>query len=328
MHTAASGRPAHHGPDGFRNVPYHKRHGGLGFLKWRLGLGPKETVPKGSSKQSPYSPDVVAPDLGRVNNPARDKAQITWIGHTTFLIQIQGQNFLTDPVFSDRCSPVSFSGPKRLAQPGVPFEKLPNISAVLISHDHYDHLDAPTVKRLADKTRFLVPLRLREWFAKRHVPNVEELDWWQSTAVKGLRLHCVPAVHFSGRKPWGRNQTLWCGWVIEGRSEKVYFAGDTGYGPCFKDIGKRLGPMRVSIIPIGQYLPRWFMRPVHVNPEEAVRIHQDVRSQHSIGSHWGTFKLAAEPMAEPPLRLGQARKEAGIEDSRFVVLRIGETRSF
>ena len=325
---ASPDRPAHHGPQGFRNVPHHVQHGARGFLKWKLGLGPKEEGQCPLAPGGPYEPEVAAPDLDRISNPAADKVQITWIGHSTFLIQLEGQNILTDPVFSDRCSPLPFVGPKRVAPTGLPFDKLPRISAVLISHDHYDHLDAPTVKRLAGKTRFFVPLGLEKWFANKGIPNVTELDWRQSSSVDPLRVHCVPAVHFSGRKPWGRNQTLWCGWVIESRLGNVYFAGDTGYGPRFKEIGKRFGPMRVSMIPIGQYLPRWFMRPVHANPADAVKIHQDVRSQHSIGCHWGTFKLAAEPMGEPPLRLGQARKEAGIEDSRFVVLKIGETRSF
>jgi N-acyl-phosphatidylethanolamine-hydrolysing phospholipase D len=171
-----------------------------------------------------------------------------------------------------------------------------------------------------------VPLNVRRWFTTRGIRNVIECDWWDTHAEKGMRFHCVPAQHFSGRAPWSdRNKSLWCGWVIDAPEGRVYFAGDTGYGPLFREIGARLGPMRLSLIPIGAYSPRWFMRGVHVDPAEAVQIHRDVRSQRSIGMHWGTFRLTSEPPAEPPIYLAHAAAAAGLAAGEFSVLRFGET---
>jgi N-acyl-phosphatidylethanolamine-hydrolysing phospholipase D len=241
---------------------------------------------------------------------------------------MDGVNILTDPIFNDRSSPFSFGGVKRLAPPGLKFEDLPPIHVVLISHNHYDHLDEHTIKRLGNRPKYLLPLGLARWFKKRKLDNLIELDWWQSLSWAGLKFHSVPAQHFSGRTPFDRNKTLWSGWVAEGKKEKIFFAGDTGYSQSFKKIGERFRPIAVSLIPIGAYRPRWFMKPVHVDPPEAVRVHQDTNSRRSIASHWGTFKLSDEPLGEPPVYLKKALKEAGVEENSFLTMKFGETLLF
>jgi N-acyl-phosphatidylethanolamine-hydrolysing phospholipase D len=323
-----AGLPAHHTPKGFRNLYSNSNRGFGDLLKWQLGLGPHEP-PNISPNEIPfYQPAVVEPELSRIKNPDPDQIQITWVGHSTFLIQMDGVNILTDPVFNDRSSPLPFWGIKRLVAPGIRFEDLPSVHIVLISHNHYDHLDKVTIERLANRPNYLLPLGLARWFKKRKIDNLIELDWWQSASLLGLKFHSVPIQHFSGRSPFDRNETLWSGWVVEGKTGRIFFAGDTGYSPVFKEIGERFGSMRISLIPIGAYRPRWFMAPVHVNPPEAIRIHQDTHSQQSIASHWGTFKLSDEPVGEPPLYLEKALKEAGIDKNKFLMMKFGETLSF
>ncbi|NIR52743.1 MBL fold metallo-hydrolase [candidate division KSB1 bacterium] len=318
--------PAHHTPDGFRN-PYNRADRGFGeFLLWQLGRGPDEPQPIPPERIPEYQPKIVQPDIEVLKKPDFAKIQITWIGHASFLVQVAGVNVLTDPIFSERCSPFSFVGPKRFAPPGIKFEDLPKIHTVVISHNHYDHLDEATIERLGNESRFFVPLGLAEWFRDRGITNVVELDWWQSASFSDLNFHCVPAQHFSGRTPFDRNATLWAGWVIESKIGNIFFAGDTGYSPHFQEIGARFQPIKVTMIPIGAYSPRWFMGPVHVNPPEAVRVHQDVRSQLSIGMHWGTFKLSDEPPAEAPIYLQEALEKAGVDSESFIVMKFGETR--
>jgi N-acyl-phosphatidylethanolamine-hydrolysing phospholipase D len=319
--------PPHHTPDGFRN-PHQDSDRGFGaFLRWQLGLGPKENPPLPPEEVPSFKPASTPPDLNRINHPDPDQIQITWLGHSTFLIQVEGTNILTDPVFSDRVSPFSFGGLKRLAAPGLRLDELPRIHAAVISHNHYDHLDAPTIDRLGHTVTYFVPLGLGEWLSKRRIEKVLELDWWQSSEWKGIRFHSVPIQHFSGRGFFDRNKTLWSGWIIESKRGKIFFAGDTGYSPVFKEIGDRFKPIRVSIIPIGAYRPRWFMRPVHVDPPEAIMIHKDTLSERSIASHWGTFKMADEPPGEPPLYLRRSLKEAGVREEEFILMNVGETLS-
>jgi N-acyl-phosphatidylethanolamine-hydrolysing phospholipase D len=210
----------------------------------------------------------------------------------------------------------------------VAIKDLPKIDAVIVSHNHYDHLDSDTVKALGNAPRYFVPPGSKLWLKERGITNVQELDWWEWADLRGLRFHAVPAQHFTNRTLFDRNEALWAGWVIETPVGKIFFSGDTGYAPLFQEIGKRLGPMRLSFIPIGGYSPRWFMKTMHVDPPEAVRIHQDVRSEQSVGMHWATFKLTDEPLSEPPVYLNKALKEAGISEERFIVMKIGETRVF
>jgi L-ascorbate metabolism protein UlaG (beta-lactamase superfamily) len=334
IHTTAQNKPAppdlsdHYGPNGFHNIYPIPDRGFGAFFRWRLGLFDKETPPIPSEEVPPYVPDIVSPDLNRIRHPDPDKIQVTWIGHSAFLIQVDGLNILTDPIFSERGSPVSFLGPKRQALPGVPFDSLPPIDAVIISHDHYDHLDAPTIKRLGNKPKFFVALKVADHLKKWGTTNLVELDWWDTSIFDQMRFTSVPVQHFSSRSPFGFNQTLWTGWIIETKHGKIFFAGDTGYSPLFKEISKKVGSIRLSLLPIGAYRPRWFMKPMHLDPAEAVLAHQDLRSEQSIAMHWGTFKQTDEPLGEPPLYLKKVLKEQGIDESKFIVMKFGETRVF
>ncbi|MFZ5698814.1 MAG: MBL fold metallo-hydrolase [Pseudomonadota bacterium] len=320
-----------HGENWFRNNYNRDRRGVADFIRWmrdKRGLWP---APKRFPVDRPDSNWLA------VN---RSDSTLTWIGHVTFLFQHRGLNVLTDPVFSERASPLSFVGPKRYTPPAMHVDHLPPIDIVLISHNHYDHLDRDAVRHIArrneGRTRFLVPLRLAGWFRREGIDNVVELDWWDETLPLGEKpgsvgrnkvyAWFVPAQHFSGRGVNDRNATLWGGWVLEIDGFRLYFAGDTGYGKDFADIGAVFGGFDLSLIPIGAYEPQWLMGSVHVNPEDAVRIHRDVKSKHSIGMHWGTFILTDEPVDEPPRRLARARSDQGLADGDFVVMRHGEVR--
>ncbi len=309
----------HHRPGGFRNPHAHPRHGSGELLKWL----PKFLL---QPWQRPDFP-LRTPDLSAFDE-ARDA--LTWIGHSTFLVQWGGRRLLTDPVFGARASPIGFAGPRRLVPPALRIDQLPKPDLVLISHNHYDHLDEGSVRRLARRhptLTFVVPLGLKAWFAARGWHQVVELDWWQSAEVGGLRVHAVPAQHFSGRTARDRNRTLWCGFIVEDPAgRKLFFAGDTGYSPDFRDIGARFAPVDLALIPIGAYAPRWFMKAMHVDPDEAVQIHQDLQSRQSVAMHWGTFRLTEEPLDEPPQRLRAALAAAGVDEQRFWVLEHGETR--
>jgi L-ascorbate metabolism protein UlaG (beta-lactamase superfamily) len=255
-----------------------------------------------------------------------EKLRVTYINHATLLIQAGGLNILTDPHFSERCSPVQFAGPKRVHSPGVPFEELPKIDVVLISHDHYDHLDLPTIEKLVKRNQpqFFVGLGVKSRF--NHEANVTELDWWESTEVtQDLKIHFVEVQHFSGRLPWDRNSTLWGGFVIELAGHKIYFGGDSGYGGHYLRTYERFGHMDLSLLPIGAYAPRDFMGPVHVDPEQAVQAHQDLKSKKSIGMHFGTFQLTAEEIDEPLRLLKTETKKAGLAENSFITLKPGQS---
>jgi N-acyl-phosphatidylethanolamine-hydrolysing phospholipase D len=253
---------------------------------------------------------------------------ITWVGHATLLVQVDGLSVLTDPQWSARAGPTSWLGPARLGPPGVAFQDLPPIAAVVISHDHFDHLDLPTVKRLATThdPLFLVPLGLREWFRGNGMTHVEELDWWQEREYRGVRFVCVPAQHFSQRSLWDANRRLWASWAIVGSDRRLYFAGDTGYFAGFKEVARRLGPFDVAALPIGAYLPPEIMKRVHLTPEEAVRAFVDLEAKRMLAIHWGTFDLADEPLDEPPARMLAEVRRRDIDAGRAWILKVGETR--
>ncbi|MDJ0958657.1 MAG: MBL fold metallo-hydrolase, partial [Arenicellales bacterium] len=244
-------------------------------------------------------PQVTA-NLKMIHEPEQRKLQVTWIGHATTLIQYQGINILTDPVLSDRASPFSFAGPRRYTQPALHSGDLPTIHYVVISHNHYDSLDQATIEILGNEVTWLVPLKLKTWFINEGINNVIELDWWQSKTFEKTRFVATPTQHFSGRGLWDYAQTLWSSWVIQIDDKKIWFGGDTGYNDIqFKRIGHEHGPFDLGLIPIGAYEPRWFMKPMHVNPEEAVLLHKDINARFSIGIHWGTFRLSAEAIDAP-----------------------------
>lgn len=271
----------------------------------------------GGAKLVPYDPQALQ------KNPS-----ITWIGHSTMLVRMAGLTFLTDPIFSERASPVSFAGPARLVPPGVPLEELPPVDFVLLSHDHYDHTDLPSVQVLAKRgARFFVPLGLGE-LVRGVGGDVQELDWWETADIGDVRVHCVPAQHFAGRGLTDGNTRLWAGWVVEGNDRRFYHAGDTGYFPGFKKIGERLGPIDLAAIPIGAYSPASIMRFVHLDPKEAIQAGLDVGAKRIVGMHFGTFDLTDEPPDEPPrwFHLEARRRRLGVK--RAWTLNVGETRSW
>ena len=340
----------HHTPDGFRNhyvgavnKPFSE------FLRWQWESW-REGLPQSAQIPTPQ----LAPDLARIQGyqrsaPASNAGQsgsppaITWVGHASLLVQAGGLNVLTDPIFSERASPVQLFGPKRVVAPGVALAALPPVDVVIISHNHYDHLDRTSVLALHQKaleeggrTLFLVPLGLKPWFEALGIDSVVELDWWQQHTVRGVDFVLTPVQHWSARGVADRSATLWGGWAVLGRDLHWYFGGDTGYSKDFADTRLRLaqrqtqalgGGFDVALLPIGAYAPRWFMREQHVNPDEAVQMHLDLGAKRSVGMHWGTFALTDEPLDQPPQDLVLARRALKVAEDRFSVMAVGETRA-
>lgn len=258
------------------------------------------------------------------------KPSVVWINHSSFLVSIGDRHLLTDPIWSYRCSPLPFIGPKRRHLPGLNFDELPKIDFVLISHDHYDHMDKATIFKLFERfpeILWIVPTGVKTWFIREGISKVVELSWWEELNLAStFKLTAVPTQHFSGRKPHGVNKTLWSGYVIEDliHSKRFYFVGDTGYNSHdFKKIGEKFGPFDLSLIPIGSYSPRIFMAPVHLNPQDAVQIHEDVHSRFSIAMHWKTFHLSDEPMNQPPYDLFLALQKRAIDPQKFLAVEPG-----
>ncbi len=272
------------------------------------------------------------PRAGGAERIAYDPAAIlrepslTWIGHSTFLVRMDGVAFITDPIFSERASPFSFMGPRRMVPPGVPLEDVPRLNFVLLTHDHYDHTDRPTIMQLARTgVPFVVPPGLAEW-VRAVGGNAIELEWWQETELDGVRITCVPARHFSGRSLGDRNRRLWCGWVVQGNTRRFYDAGDTAYPDRFSEIGSRLGPFDLATVPIGAYLPAAMMHPVHTTPEEGFQIGKDVRARTVVAMHFGTFDLSDEAVDEPPRRFRAEADRQGWGADRAWIMKVGETR--
>jgi len=285
--------------------------------------------------QPPRNSFPVAAPSFRMPRAESDTLTVTWVGHSTLLIQIGGLNVLTDPVWSDRVSPISFMGPRRWMRPGVAFTALPPIDIVLLSHNHYDHLDVPTLRRIAsvhENTTWVVPLGLTEIVRRCGGSRVIELDWWQESRIGPVLIGCAPAQHFSGRGLHDRDRTLWCSWALRTPASSLYFGADSGLHPEYRAIGERFGPFHLVALPIGAYEPRWFMRPVHMNPEDGVQAYRDLVSSSAhvppamVPIHWGTFKLTDEPMDEPPVRVRAAWEAAGLSRDSLWLFRHGETR--
>lgn len=252
----------------------------------------------------------------------------TWIGHSTFLLRWAGITILTDPVFALHAGPFGKIGPRRVRAPAIPLVDLPRVDLILQSHNHYDHLDLAAHRQLArrDAPAIVTPLGNREYLPGAARARTTELDWWEtSEPLPGVRVTAVPAQHFSARTPWDRDRALWSGFVVEAEGRKVYFAGDSGYGRHFSEIGARFPDLDLALIPIGAYSPRWFMGPVHIDPAEAVRAHLDVGARRSVAMHFGTFQLTDEGIDAPVEELAVALQTEGIGDTVFHAPRIGET---
>jgi L-ascorbate metabolism protein UlaG (beta-lactamase superfamily) len=300
----------------------NKAHNGvLVILKWLL-----------FRKPGPWSASAPAAHTTYPKPKERIGGQnfsITFVNHATVLIQIAGVNILTDPIWSDRCSPVAFFGPKRVRDPGINFEDLPPIDFVLISHNHYDHLDLPTLDKLVkrDDPDIIVGLGIKKYLEKYNITKVSELQWWHKLDFGGLNLWSVPAQHFSGRGLGDRNKTLWMGFVIESPHAKIYFAGDTGFGPHFQQIHEHFGDIDIALLPIGAFLPVAIMQHMHMQPREALEAAHILGARHSFAIHFGTFPLADDAQNEPVEELQKAQALL-LEARPFEVLDFGEQRDF
>ncbi|HEX5483152.1 MAG TPA: MBL fold metallo-hydrolase [Terriglobia bacterium] len=324
--TDPYGNPRYRGPvsdhfDGkrFYNPEPFQRHGFRDFVNWQLHA------------QRGFWPELIEKPC--VSLPPRTVEgggmRVTFINHSTALIQTAGLNILTDPVWSRRVGPVSWLGPRRHRTPGLRLDDLPPIDVILLSHNHYDHLDIPTLRIIAQAhhPQFIVPLGVKAVLDAKTLGTSIELDWWDASGLpRGMRVTAVPARHFSGRGFRDQNNALWCGYVLETPGGRIYFAGDTGYGPHLAEIASKFAPLRLALLPIGAYKPAWFMAPVHISPQEAVRAHQELESSTSVGIHFGAFALADDGEQDPVTDLERALDEAGIPKSRFWALEAGEGR--
>ena len=333
----AESRPSsstHHDGRRFRNPwPDSEPRGLRDVIRWSLQRRRQSLPPDPPPETFPLAQSTFA----RRADPS--DLSVTWIGHATVLLQLGAINVLTDPMWSERASPVSFAGPRRLVIAGVDLEALPPIDVVLISHNHYDHLDRWTVKTLAGRQpdiQWMAPLGLASTLRRWGAARVRELDWWQdasvSTAGGQLSVSCVPAQHFSARGLGDRGRSLWCSWVIGSRDRRVFFGGDTAYHPEFTSIAERYGPFDLLMLPVGAYEPRWFMRTVHMNPPEAMKAYAELSASNAtvpamLPIHWGTFRLTDEAMQEPPEWTTRLWREAGHDPAKLWLLRHGETKT-
>jgi L-ascorbate metabolism protein UlaG (beta-lactamase superfamily) len=306
--------PKHFDGKRFYNPNAPQARGFLDVMRWKLTSRPTPS-PKFLLDVEPSIPP------SRVES---DDLRTTMVNHSTVLLQQSALNILTDPIWSDRASPFSWIGPRRRRNPGVRREDLPEIDIVLISHNHYDHLDLPTLRWLAARgqTVFIVPLGVAQLLRSEKIGPIYAMDWGESRMFGATTIHCVPALHFSARGILDRNKTLWCGYLIRLRNRTVYFAGDTGFGDHFSQIRQKFGSPNLSLLPVGAYAPRWFMSPIHMAPEEAVKAHRILGSSVSVAIHHGTFQLADDGLDAPREQLS-----ASSRPESFVILKNGESIS-
>jgi L-ascorbate metabolism protein UlaG (beta-lactamase superfamily) len=256
-----------------------------------------------------------------------EQLRVTFVNHTTVLLQTHGINILTDPIWSERCGPVSWFGPRRVRPPGIRFDDLPPIDVVLLSHNHYDHCDLPTLRQLArtHKPQVIVPLGNRDFLERRRVPVLHELDWWQAVGFSGLTITAIPVRHFAGRGLFDRDRSLWCGYMVETASGSICFAADTGHGDHFEQIRNRLGAPRLALLPIAAFRPEWFMSRVHMSPEQSLEAHAILGAKTSVATHYGTFPLADDGETEAAERIA-ANVHRIPKGTQFWVLGFGEGR--
>jgi N-acyl-phosphatidylethanolamine-hydrolysing phospholipase D len=287
------------------------------ILRWRItetiaGRRVKETDPG-------YLPPVRAPDLPLI---ASMSPSLTWVGHATFVMRLGGKLITIDPIWSERIAIIA-----RKIAPGVPFEALPPLDIVAVTHNHYDHLDAPTIRRIGAQPLYVTPIGNGVWLQRAGAERIVELDWWQTHREGDVEITLVPARHWSMRAPWNRNDALWGGFVFRASDGTAYHSGDTALFDGFNEIGERCGPIDWAMLPIGAYEPRWFMEPQHMNPEDAGEAFLRLRARQLFAMHWGTFKLTDEPLAEPPQRMRRFFEQRALQNDRLAILDIGETRS-
>ena len=305
----------------FFNPSGKNSKGLLDAVKWQREKREKGVWNKADDFQ--YSPKPTPSVLG-------DDLRVTYIGHSTVLLQFDGLNILTDPVWYERCSPVQWAGPKRAIPAGIRMDDLPKIDLILQSHNHWDHLDIINRPKIwkRDKPLIITTLGIGKFLNKKGIDTVVDMDWWDvHQYTEGVKITCVPAQHFSGRGTSDRNATLWAGFVISSKIGNIYFAGDSGYGHFFDQIGAKFGKMRLALIPIGAFKPRWFMGNIHCSPEEAVQIHFDVRAECSLAIHHSTFPLADDGQTEPIDLLKEAKILRGVAEDAFFVLKEGEFKN-
>lgn len=323
--SAENSKPRHHTADGFQNLYVEKSYKKSFFRFIRMRYFSDEVF--ADHERDAHRMPVEDHAIERMSVTG-DRPRISWLGHSTFLIQYRGIAMLTDPILSDRASPVFFAGPERLVDKPITLSDIPKIDYVIISHNHYDHLDQFTIELLNDEPMYLVPLGLKEWFEDLGIDGsrVIEFDWWDERLFEGIRVVATPSQHWSGRGLHDRYQTLWASWRIDIDDFSMWFGGDTGYNEIqFSEIYQKFGAVDLALIPIGAYEPRWFMKASHVNPEEAINIHNDVGARLSIGMHWGTFQLSAEPFFAPQETLQLHITEGKLRKGKFITLKIGES---
>jgi L-ascorbate metabolism protein UlaG (beta-lactamase superfamily) len=294
----------------------------LDVMKWKFTAKTVEWPQ--SVKNNPFP--VIDPQY------QRGDVSVSFINHASFLIQVGGLNILTDPVFSERTSPFSFAGPKRVREPGIAFDALPHIDAVLVSHNHYDHMDLPSLQRISDKynAKIIVPLGDKGWLENDGVNNVDQMDWWETRELSSdVKIHFAPAQHWSARGITDKNKSLWGSFLIEFKGKMIYIGGDTGYGPHFQMAAERFPTIELALIPIGAYEPRWFMKYAHMNPEDSLKAFRDLKAKKAIGMHFGCWQLTDEGIDEPAIEL---RKQMNLvkEDAedlklRFLIPEVGAT---
>ena len=300
----------------FQNPWPHEEHGFLDVLKWKLGIGPRE------SPELPDAPDQPAGwqrvTREQIASPPANGWRALWLGHSSFLLQGNSNSLLIDPVFSNACGPLPLPTLRRKVPPPCSLEELPAIHAVLLTHSHYDHLDLPTLRRLGRTVPLIVAEGHAVWLRRQGFAHVTELPWFATTDLApDIRITATPAQHFTARTFTDRNRAHWCGWLIESPTAKLWHAGDSGFCDAFRDIGQRFGPIDFGMIPIGAYQPRHIMCPMHMNPREAVAAFQLTRCHRAAAMHWGTFRLTDEPLGEPPILLERALRNANLPPASF-----------
>lgn len=307
----------------FQNVGNPRVPGFRDVLRWKMGRGPADTSPHPVT--APIAPTLMTPDLARIEHPKADQISATWIGHSTFLIQVAGFNILTDPIFSEYCSPWPIQRLRRGFPPALAVQELPRIDLIVLSHAHYDHFDRPSIQQMDRRIPIAAPLGLATVLRRWGFTNAVEFDWGDHGDLGELRLSCLPVQHGAARTPFDRNTTLWCGWMLEIAGQKIFFSGDTGYAAYFPELFALFAPVDLALLPIGAYAPDWFMQPLHLNPIEAVQMHRDLGARASIAMHWGTFQLTDEPLGAPPALLCDALARPSIPETDFRIAGIGET---